>query len=308
MEEHAMQRKLVITGTIVSLMVILLISTRMVPQRSKFTDSSLNTNESFGENSNASIMMTSRKYNKRDKFMVIKFKVTPTNNQLLDPNNIKFNVKMINPQQVNYQVISLANNQYVLVLNNLSSGYRAIQITAKNKQPDISQFANGDADSDATVNADGTVSSSSSSEDSEAKKNSYNFIINENNKFVDNKLVKQSQKQYAIDSLNKSIKDTKQKIKNGNDAIKAYKMQIDADNKAIQTTKDNAQYQVNQSDDDDKVKQAEGDIKQQQTNITSAQKKLDSYHKQVSLYQKQIRDIENGKYKFPAAVKTGKMK
>ncbi len=308
MAEHAMQKKLIITGTILLMMVGLLINTRFVPTKSKFADSSLNTAESFGDNSNATIMMTSRKYNKRQKFMVVKFTVKPNNNQLLDPNNIKFKVTMVNPQPVKYQVITLSNNQYVVVLNNLSRGFKAIKITAKNTQPDISQLTNAGNDSDVKIDNDGTASSSSSSTDDTTKKNSYGFVINESNKYVNNKLVKKTQKEYAIDSLNKSIKDVNGQIKGQKQAIKAYQKQITADNNSIQTTKNNAQYSVDNDDEQQSIQQAESDIKQQQSNIASAKKKITKYQTQVSLYQKQIRDINDGKYHFQAPVETKKEK
>ncbi|WP_230243287.1 hypothetical protein [Limosilactobacillus reuteri] len=102
-----MQRKLIISGTLFLTMIGLLVGTRVAPSKSRFADTPLNTAESFGNDSNATIALTSRKYNAKQQFLVARFKVAPQSGQYIDPKNIKFKVRTLTKQDASYQVIRL---------------------------------------------------------------------------------------------------------------------------------------------------------------------------------------------------------
>lgn len=303
--EHTMQRKLIISGSLVAIMALLLIGTQTAPKQSRFTNTPLNTQESFGQNSSATIAMTSRKYNAKKHFMVVKFQVQASGSQVINPRAIKLSASTLEKQDASYQVLPLANNNYVMVISNLKSGYQAIQIVAENKNPDLSQLPTADE------NFDGSSSSSSATEsttNSTQSKNKYKFIINESDKFVDNKMVKHTQKQYAIESLNESIKNLNKGIEKQQKAIKAYKAQIAADKVGIDQMQKDIQYKADASSNADTIRNAQADISTQQANIKQANKNIAKYQEQIKLYQKQIRDIKNGNYRFIASKSTGELK
>ena len=310
-DDHAMQRKLIISGTLFLTMIGLLVGTRVAPSKSRFADTPLNTAESFGNDSNATIALTSRKYNAKQQFLVARFKVAPQSGQYIDPKNIKFKVRTLTKQDASYQVIPLVNNNFVVVIDNLPKGYKAIQLEAINKQGDSSQItydASSSIDPESLSSSDSELSSSSSGNGQTGKKkNSYKFVINEDKKFVDNHLTRQTQKEYAVQSLQESIKLMNREIRKEKGALTTYQKQLAADQAAISQAKNNQQYQVDKDSNSDNIQQAQADIATQKQNIKNVNKVIKQSKLQIKLYQKQIDDIQSGKYKFPAKVATKKM-
>lgn len=300
LSEHTMQRKLGFTGLILVIMAGLLINTRFVPTKSKYTDTPIKTAETIGS-SDTSVTMTSRQYNANQKFMVIRFTVKAGQGQMLDPKNMKFEVATIKQQDAHFEVLPLANNHYVLLLTNLQKGYQAIRIRAINKQPNIQALqekANG-------------VGDSSSSSDSAAvtqNKNYTDFVINEDTKFIHNKLLKLSRTQYAINSLTGSISNIDKKIKLQKSLIGAYEKQIEADKSAVATNNQDAQYQANKNSTSEKTATAQSDIDTQNQNIKDSKKKIKNYKLQKKLYQKQINAVQDGSYHFKGSSSTGEIK
>lgn len=152
------------------------------------------------------------------------------------------------------------------------------------------------------------VTDSSSSSSSESTKNDpvtkdgVNFVINEDNKFIDNKLVKLSQKDYAVQSLTQSIKILNKRIDKQYANIESFQKQIVADKNAIQAAEKDRQYQVDQSDTDNQIASAKADIKFQESSIKQSRKLINTLDDQIDLYRKQIMDVESGKYKFKKPV------
>ena len=299
--DHVRQRKLIIFGVLVTSMIGLLIGTRFVPSKSRFQDTPIGTGLSFGKNNNSTISMDSRKYNTNQKFMVIKFTVKSDGSHPIDPKYVSFKAVTLEGQDTKYQVLPLANSQYILLLSNLSKGYKAIQIKAINHQPSVD---NSTMDTEAALD----VTDSSSSSSSESTKNDpvtkdgVNFVINEDNKFIDNKLVKLSQKDYAVQSLTQSIKILNKRIDKQYANIESFQKQIVADKNAIQAAEKDRQYQVDQSDTDNQIASAKADIKFQESSIKQSRKLINTLNDQIDLYRKQIMDVELGKYKFKKPV------
>ena len=300
--DHARQRKLIIFGMLVTSMIGLLIGTRFVPAKSRFQDTPIGTGLSFGKNNNATISMDSRKYNADQKFMVIKFTVKSDGSHPIDPKYVSFKAVTLEGQDTKYQVLPLANSQYILLLSNLSKGYKAIQIKATNHQPSVD---NATMDTEAALDVTDSSSSSASSESVEndpVTKDGVRFVINEDNKFIDNKLVKLSQKDYAVQSLTQSIKILNKRINKQYANIESFQKQIVADKNAIQAAEKDRQYQVDQSDADNQIASAKADIKFQESSIKQSRKLINTLNDQIDLYHKQIMDVESGKYKFKKPV------
>src|SRR5699024_5403711 len=130
--DHARQRKLIIFVVLVTSMIGLLIRTRFVLSKSKFQDTPIVTALYFVINNTATISINSRKYNANKKFMVIKFTVKSDGSHPIYPKYVIFKAVTLEGQNTKYQVLPLANSQYIILLSNLSKGYKAIQIKAIN--------------------------------------------------------------------------------------------------------------------------------------------------------------------------------
>lgn len=246
--------------------------------------------------------MDSRKYNADQKFMVIKFTVKSDGSHPIDPKYVSFKAVTLEGQDTKYQVLPLANSQYILLLSNLSKGYKAIQIKATNHQPSVD---NATMDTEAALDVTDSSSSSASSESVEndpVTKDGVRFVINEDNKFIDNKLVKLSQKDYAVQSLTQSIKILNKRINKQYANIESFQKQIVADKNAIQAAEKDRQYQVDQSDADNQIASAKANIKFQESSIKQSRKLINTLNDQIDLYRKQIMDVESGKYKFKKPV------
>ena len=72
----------------------------------------------------------------------------------------------------------------------------------------------------------------------EQAKTSYKFVINEDKKFVDNRLTRQTQKEYAVQSLQESIKLMNREIRKEKGALTTYQKQLAADQAAISQAKE----------------------------------------------------------------------
>lgn len=300
--EHSMQRKLIFVGVIAGMMALLVIGTKLVPEKSKFADSPMNSALSFGQNGSATVKMTGRKYNEDKQYMVINFTVAPDNGAAIDPDNISFKAVTINSANVKYQVLPLADNHFVVMLTGLEKGYKAVQITATNKQPDISML-----EEKANSLSDSSAISSSSENNTTQAKDSVDFVINEDTRFINNKIPKLSRKQYAVQSLKDSVKTSNKQITSQQKLITAYQKQIEADNSAIKSTEQDAKYKVDKTDPENTIQDAQSDITSQQTKIDDAGIKIKSIRAQKKLYNKQITAINNGTYKFRSPVKADKM-
>ncbi len=300
-DEHFKQTKLAISGIIIGIMALLLIGTKLVPAKSKFPDTQIGDAQDFGTDSNASITLTSRKYNSKQHFMVMKFKVKSESGTTIDPSLVKLKAVTLVQQPATYTVTPLANDHFVVVLDNLKPGYKAVQVKAKYRQADVSHLQDD-------VNGDETSNSSDEADDGSATKKTAKIIVNEDRDFIDNKMQKKTQQQYAIDSLNASIHQLNKRINQAKKLHKAYNDQINADNRTINNLQSNAQYQADKSSVQEKISEQQSDIVTQQGNLKELDNKTSKMKQQRRLYRKQIHDIENGTYKFEAKSTTGQLK
>lgn len=304
-EPYLMTRKLVTVGMILGAMILLFIHAKLAPQQSHWADTPLNTAEPIGQNSTATVSMLSKKYNPREKFMVLNFKVEQSGAQILDPANIKLSAKTIGKQSSKYTVLPLANNHFVMLIEDLTPGYVAVQVSVKNEQRNTQNISSDELNSidDSAVSSE---SSSGSDEQSNGLgKTTFKFMINEKKDIEDTSLVRLGQKQYAETSLKNSINDEKKKIKKLRSNIKVYQDQQAADQAVIKNTQENQQYQVQKDKGENTIDDAKTDYQTQENNIETALKMIDKSQKQIVLYQKQIQDIQTDEYRFVAPIQTG---
>lgn len=298
-DTHFKQTKLVISGVLIGLMALLLIGTRLVPSKSKYDDTPIGEAQNFGSTSDASIVLTSRQYNSKKHFLVMKFKVKADSGSSIDPSLVKLRAVTLVPQQATYTVTPLANDHFVVVLNNLKSGYKAIRVTAKYRQADVNNLQN-------EVNGENSSSENTTATEDQSK--DAKIYVNESRKFINNQLTEKSQKEYAVESLNTSIKNLNKRLKKAKDLRHAYNNQITADQRTIHNLQVNSQYKADNSSTQDQINEKQTDITAQQSNLQDLDKKVAKLKKQRQLYYKQISDIESGTYKFEASSSTGRLK
>lgn len=149
-EDHAMPRKLFFSGTIAGLMLVLLIGTQFTSKKSDIPNSELNNAEDIGND--VSVSMTSKQYNPKKQYMLLKFKVATTTDTAINLNKIKFTATTVSKAgKPKYRVLPFAdmpkgstqeeadsmqgsNNVFVVILTHLKPGFRAVQIQVDNKR------------------------------------------------------------------------------------------------------------------------------------------------------------------------------
>lgn len=295
--EHSVQRKLLFVGALVAGMVLLLIGTRLAPQKSDVADSALDSEQPLGSSGATTIKMTSRSYNAQEKYMMIRFKVHSS--QVIDPSLIKLEAKTFVSQNAKYQVLALANGSFVVILSNLQSGYRAVQVKASTKSPNITKLQDQASSVGASSSSDGDTTTTDSSN------KPVKFTINEDKSFINNKLKKLNRNEYAIGSLEGSINLADKKIAALNKLIRGYEKQIANDRVAIDSAKQEDKYHVGKSTEE--ISNAKSDISSQQGAIKTEKRKIEKQKQQQELYKLNIADIEAGNYKFPAIASAKKI-
>lgn len=297
-QEHLLAAKLSTIGVFLGILLFIFIDARIAaPMHSRYASTPLNEAQTLGQNGQTEMAITSRKYNAKDHFMIVKMHASSSDSQPLDPSNVKFKAQAFGRKRIPIEKIALLNNDYVLVLSDLQPGYRAVQIKVTNTQVTTSNSITDDSDDDDSSSLNNSSSKKKASAEG-AGSNYYNFIINEDKKFVNNSLQKKSKSQYLIQDLQSQISKLKSQIKDNNLDIDAGMKQAQADQNAIDNINNQSKYSVNKDHNQDKIQQLQSDYQSQQDQITALNKKNDKYQEQIMLYNKQIKDIKNGKYTF----------
>lgn len=299
-QENLLKSKLLIVAAFLFVMTFIFVDARIsAPMHSKFESTRLNEPQTLGQNSQAAMAITSREYNSKKDFMVVKMHASSTDSKPLDPDNVKFKAQAYGKKKIPVQKIALTNNDYVLLLNDLKPGYRAIQLRVINTQASTkaSSIDTGD-DTDDEDSMSTASSKSSSVKANGAGPNYFNFIINEDEKFVNNKLAKRSQADYMIEDIETQIARLKKKIKQNNSSIDSGIKQAKADQVAIDQINKQSQYSTNKETDSSKIQDYQSDFQEQENTITQLNKDNEKKQDQIKLYQKQIRDIRSGHYQF----------
>lgn len=300
-QDHLLQSKLTVLGLFLVIPLYIFIDARVVaPMHSKYANTPLNQAETLGTNGSTQMSIVSRKYNSKENFMIVRLHASNDSETALDPDNLKFVVRAIGHRKVQVEKIALVNDDYILILRGLKPGYHAIQIKAIDKQVSSSNNANTTTDDD-----DDTSSSSSSSSSNSptigqqgAGPNYYNFIINEDDKFVDNQLQIKSKKEYVIEDLQDQISNLKEQIKQKNEGIDTAMRKDKADQDAIDNLNNQNKYSVDQDSNKTKIQQYYSDFQSQQDQITSMNQSIEKKQLQIKKYQEEISDIRSGKYHF----------
>lgn len=297
-QEHLLTAKLSTIGLFLGILLFIFIDARVVaPMHSRYASTPLNEAQTLGKNGQAQMAITSRKYNAKEHFMIVKMHASSSDSQPLDPSNVEIKAQAFGRKKVPVEKIALLNNDYVLVLSDLKPGYRAVQIKVTNTQTSTTDSIETDTDDDSGLDNNSSSKKGKTAADG-AGSNYYNFIINEDKKFVSNSLKKKTKAQYLVQDLQDQIANLKKQIRTNNEAIDAAMKQAQADQNAMDNIDDQNKYSVNKDSNADKIQQLQSDFQSQQDQITSLNKKNDKKQEQISLYYKQISDIKSGKYSF----------
>lgn len=311
-EDNELQRKLFAVGLMVAVLLLLWGGTKFVPQKSNYTSTKLNEPENVGEYGNTQMAMTSRQFNAKKHFMIVKFHVSSQNGREVDAKNIKFEVKTVGKHKVTCQMVPLVDNNYILILSDLKPGYRAIQLRAIDKLAAVNQVNDDtgvdDTDSDSLSSSSESSADLMSNKDQGSGKNDYKFIINEDTKFVNNKLTLKSQTDYVVEDLQSAIQNLQRANQRNQKLMRDYQTQMAADKKSVSDISSNQKYSANKDAGSQKIDSINTDYQEMQGKVARIKKNISDNNKQISLYRKQISDVKNGKYKLPDPVHNQQLK
>lgn len=284
-EEHYRGRKLFVTGSLLAIMILMVLGTRIGNRTSGEANTPLNEAQTFGGDNQYSLKLKSKAYNPDNDLMVLNFQASndlTSGGNSFNVSDLKFGLKTLGKNRSTYQVVPLQNNHIVVLINDLKPGFRGVQIAVGSKTADTTSRLDKDSSSEST---------------SQNELTAY-FVVNEEKSLTNKKLKSRSQKDYAISDLNLSISKLETKISDNKKKILATKKQIGNTKETINSLKRDKKYHADQESIEDKISSAEGDKESFKQDIEDIRKQNKYYEKQKSLYKKQIADIETGKYVF----------
>ncbi len=278
---------------LLSTMGILLVGTKFAPQQitvNGLTDvgSELSFNDSNGY-SGGSIKLLAKKYNPREKIMVLEFKterdVPGASAVAIPAKNLDFSLTTVNPQQATMQVVPTTSDHLSILIRNLTPKYGAMRISITNNTP-------ASFDEKKAPKEDRTID--------------FKFKADMQKQNIDSSLTDMSQKDFAIEATKKEISSQKSNIKKHKLNIANAQKIINTDQSTIEDQQKEYKYKSasGQKKIDDTIESLKDDVDSQEENIEKEKKNINTDKERIELLNQQILDIQSGKYKLAKTIKS----
>ncbi|QBO35002.1 hypothetical protein EQG49_00335 [Periweissella cryptocerci] len=255
----------------------------LVQRTSSVADTRINTWYNLGT-SNIQVRLKNREYNAKEHFMIMQFEVKnemPDVTNLVTDKDIDFGFATEPKQRLAMSIVPTSNHTFTAVVRGINSRYHAIFVNLR----------------DGSLGQDNALQSgtASSSEDSTMQ-----FVVNRNDKIINNNLKFKSQQTYAVEAIDNLITEKKNSIKNANGRIQKLQDLIKNDQTDLATLEKNADDFVGgkQVDNKQTKDQLLSEIVDAKTQINDENKKIDSFNKQIDDYKNQQNGIKNGSIKL----------
>lgn len=289
LREHGKYRRLVMVSVWLLLSIYLVLGALMAPHVSNIDDTPMNQYIEFSGNDPASIRMTSKQYNVKKERLVLKLNVQSSTDdpdlQVID-NDLKFEGETLNQTNAIVKVVPTTTNNFVVIVDNLSSKFGALKLTINNETPQTT--AGGQAQKGGKVS----------------------FIVNENKKIEDSKLPQLTREQYAEEAINSQL-DDENKLQNKKETIiKQANAAIEADTEKIDVLKKDIKYQTpaEKEQSNSAISNLKSDQSDNRETIREANKSIENSNTRISLLKEKQNAILNGTYKLPNPSKTVRLK
>lgn len=247
----------------------------------KIKETAINKFQTIPGNDVQNIKLTDRSYDPKQNRMIVKLELSEAadiKSEIL-PQYLKYKIATVNPEKTKTSVIPITNTKYVMVIDNLKSDFKAIQIKVADKAPQ---------------------QISSKPDDPYVQ-----FIIKDKKSIEKNHISTLSPEKFAVASINDEIKDDQKAIQKNLKKNKNLKEMNQVNDQKIEEEKLNRKYQVasQQKETDEDIENLETD---KETNNTEIQKNKDKNSKkreEINLLKDKQSAIKSGSYKLPKILK-----
>ena len=306
MKENVARTKFQFFVGLVMIMALMLLCIPFAHDREIIPDSALVTTQDF-PNQSGSIEITKQQMDWKKHIMKIDLLMSDE----IQIQKLKTSFYTRVNSESTMQFIPTVDGKATIFIKNLRNDFDTLSLafqneTQKNSSVNVDVYDDTQAAAAAKSASEGSTSTNSNS-------NVLYFYITQNSKklkAVDGKIKIQSQKEYAIDALNKEVDFQNSQIKKMKQAKKKLTSINVDDNAQIDILKSQQNYQTGEDLDQNQqqISNLQTDIQQNLSSIDTANKNLDALQKKIDKMNIQISDIKSGKYEFPSDEKSQKIK
>lgn len=257
-------------STIISALILLIIITLFKGINPNIDYDKLNTPKPVGD---YDVSLTSRAYNPNKNLLIMQYKVSPQGSVTALP-LMKFKVKEYSGKdKLGLKVYRTDDDQYTVIVNGLSSGYKALKTNVSYLNPN----ATSDTDND--------------------------FYVGENG-IVNNGLKEMQPRDYTIVAINAEITRNTNSMKNSQKKIEQFKTEISQNEDSIDNYKATEDYKINhdKSSVNQKIQDLQNQNQQDQKQIDNLNTSIQRNKDRNALLQKELNDIKNGMFDFGTKV------
>lgn len=256
--------------TIISALLMLIVITLFKGVNPNISYDKLNSSKSIGDYEMA---LTSRGYNPDKDLLVMQYKVSSQGTNAALP-LMKFKVKAYaGDEKLGLKVYRTDDDQYTVIVNGLSSGYKALTTHVSYLNPNATSSTDTD------------------------------FVVGEDS-ITNNHLSELQPRDYTVQAVKAEINRNDNSIKSSQDKISQIKTTISQNEDSIDNYKASEDYKINhdKSAVNQKIQDLQSQNEQNQKQVDSLNKSIQRNKDRNTLLQKELNDIKNGMFDFGTKV------
>lgn len=256
--------------TIISALLMLIVITLFKGVNPNISYDKLNSSKSIGDYEMA---LTSQGYNPDKSLLVMQYKVSSQGTNSALP-LMKFKVKAYSgDEKLGLKVYRTDDDQYTVIVNGLSSGYKALTTHISYLNPNATSSTDTD------------------------------FVVGEDS-ITNNHLSELQPRDYTVQAVKAEINRNNNSIKNSQDKISQIKTTVSQNEDSIDNYKASEDYKINhdKSAVNQKIQDLQDQNEQNQKQLDSLNKSIQRNKDRNTLLQKELNDIKNGMFDFGTKV------
>ncbi|MDO4667510.1 MAG: hypothetical protein Q4A90_06710 [Streptococcus sp.] len=310
LKRRAILRKFLTFLILISVWLFLLMNAYFSPQRITYTEEQLETTKSF-ENDSGKIVMTKQVYSKKNGILLLEFETFDYTSSITKGINAK-NLTWVlyakhQDEKTKMDVIPLTDNKIAVIIKELPKNFEAIALNITNETA-----VNQDLDVDIENYGDSALSDSSESvqvkpKEKKAENQSKEvqfMVVSQGDKLKYSYLKDLSRESFALNAFEDEKEFQVKQINKLNKSIENLTKSIAEDKSTLLDLERSSQYLVgnNLIENQDKIKQVEGDVSNKELKIEQAKDNINSLQNVVDALERSMQSVHDGDYEFNAPI------
>ncbi|MGT2930207.1 hypothetical protein ACVR1G_08280 [Streptococcus dentasini] len=304
-KRNKVRRKLVNVLVLLSVISYLVVGSYFSPNKQKYSDAQLATEQTF-QNNSGSIKMTSQTYDKKKGAIVLQFETSDKTTDVdlgIASDNLSWKMYAKNPSEaMQMEVVPIIDNKISVIITGVPKNFEAIAIDITNHSVDTSE-----------INVDLSDSSSSSSfASNQSQKSSSNdnivefYVTTQGPKLKPKSIAETSREAFTLSELDKEVTFQKGQLKSLNRSIDQLNKVISDDGSKIEHLNKDAKYLTGQDleDNQSNVEKIQDDIDSKNTTIEEANTNIETIQAKLKSLAAKKEAVKNGTFEFASPVQS----